>query len=135
AAAGDDPPAAAVARVAAAAAGHAATAALLVRQLVEAIRRGAGDCFVPAGDVALEALLDRSFAALPAAARVAVAAAALGAGDAGDAHAARTAGWLADDARDVDGWRLPSAMHQAALRRQLGAPDLRATVTEALARL
>jgi transcriptional regulator with GAF, ATPase, and Fis domain/serine/threonine protein kinase/Tfp pilus assembly protein PilF len=161
-AAGDEPPPEAIARVTAAAAGHAATIAILIRQLVEAMRSGEADRFAPARDAAFDDFLIGSFARLPAPARRLVAMVALGL----DAEAALGPGrddaaaipqrgvdgertqpaaavrdaLTATDAARAAGWltgdagwpRLPSAAHETIVRKALSDPDLRGVAQHAL---
>jgi transcriptional regulator with GAF, ATPase, and Fis domain/tetratricopeptide (TPR) repeat protein len=137
-----------LARVIGAAAGHPATVAVLARQLVEAIRRGEPDRFEPEHDAALDDLLARSLARLPAESRGFVAAVGLGllpalgpaiqatgigplAHSAAGEPAARAAGWVVDHAGGVG---LPSTAHELVLRRALGSlSDLREVARAALA--
>ena len=141
-ASGEDAPADAVERIAVASGGHAATVAVLVRQLVEAIRQGEGHRFQPHADTALDALLTAAFAALETPVRVAVASQLLGLGPAPDDPAtaetarvlerARAAGWMSGEGSDR---RPPSAAHERVVRSALGAADLRHVVELGLHRL
>ncbi|MES1204728.1 MAG: sigma 54-interacting transcriptional regulator [Pseudomonadota bacterium] len=154
-AAGDRPPEVALARVVAAAAGHAATATVLVRQLIQAMRGGDADRFMPANDAPLAELLRSSLEHLPPAARRFVARVALGIGpeardsdsDSGDGDSGGDGGRRAHDRADEDaaraaGWigeghplRLPSPAHESALRRALADADLEDVVREAVVSL